>query len=350
MTILGRERAGALDTERIPAAKSLPIGYHKRMMLAAGRASGELGARIAERLGVELTDAGLKTFPDGEVYCRYADSIRGADIFIVQSICRNEREGITANDALMELLVMIEAAVGASAHRVIAVTPWYGYSRQDKKSAPREPISARLVAELLEVAGIDRLVTMDLHAGQMQGFFSAVVDHMTAMPILTQYVKDQLGHEDLVMIAPDAGRVKLVRSFARKVGAPYALMEKERPAQQVAEIAYVIGEVEGKNAVIVDDLIDTAGTLRAAAEAVKDKGARRVFACATHGVFSGDAFQNLAAAPFEEIVVTDTIPLRPGAPDHIRVLSCADLLTDSIRRIFTDDSVSEVFGGENQLF
>ena len=244
-------------------------------MVAAGRGSQALGAKISDRLGVTLTEAGLKTFSDGEVYCRYADSIRGADLFIVASIAGNEEAGMTVNDALMELLVMVHAAKHASAHRIIAVTPWYGYSRQDKKSAPREPITARLVAELLEVAGIDRLVTMDLHAGQMQGFFSKPVDHMTAMPILTQFLQDQFNSEDIVIIAPDAGRVKLVQKFSQKVGAPYALLEKERPAHQVAEIGYVIGDVKGKVAVIVDDIIDTGGTLCAAAQTVLDEGARR---------------------------------------------------------------------------
>jgi ribose-phosphate pyrophosphokinase len=244
---------------------------------------------------------------------------------------------------------MIDAAVGASAHRVIAVTPWFGYSRQDKKSAPREPISARLVAHMLEAAGADRVLTMDLHAGQVQGFFRKPVDHMTAMFILTQYFRDQQ-LEDLVVVSPDAGRVKLAKKFAEKVGAELAILNKERPAQQVAEIAYVIGEVKDKTAVIVDDIIDTAGTLRAAGETVKDEGARRVFAAATHPVLSGNAFETLLASPFERIVTTDTIPLQPGAPSNITVLSVADLLTDSIRRIFTDDSVAEVFGGENQLF
>jgi ribose-phosphate pyrophosphokinase len=341
----------SLEVESRPLPKSLPGSYEKRLMVAAGRGSGELGAKIADKLGVSLIDAGLKTFSDGEVYCRYADSIRGADIFLIQSICGNEPEGLTVNDALMELLVMVDAAVGASAHRVIAVAPWYGYSRQDKKSAPREPITARLVAKCLETAGIDRLLTMDLHAGQLQGFFSKTVDHMTAMPILTQFVKDQLG-TDVVIVAPDAGRVKLTRKFAQKVGVEYVLLEKDRPAQQVAEIGYVIGEekVEGKTAVIVDDIIDTGGTLAAGAQTVLEAGARDVYAVATHGVFSGQAFETLSQSPLSGIVVTDTIPLRAPAPSNIRVLTCADILADSVRRIFTDDSVSEIFAGENQLF
>jgi ribose-phosphate pyrophosphokinase len=341
----------ALDLEARSSPNVLELTNDKRMMVVAGRASRELGSKIAAKLGVGLTDAGLKTFTDGEVYCRYQESIRGADVFIVQSIVGNEVEGVNVNDALMELLVMIDAAVGASAHRVIAVTPWYGYSRQDKKSAPREPITARLVAKTLEVAGIDRLVAMDLHAGQMQGFFSKTVDHMTAMPILTQYVKDQLGSvDDLVIISPDAGRVKLTRKFAQKVGAPYALLEKERPAQQVAEIGYVIGEVADKRAVIVDDIIDTGGTLAAAAQTVLDAGAKEVYAVATHGIFSGRAYETLAASPLSAILVTDTVPLRAGAPDMIRQLTCADILADTVRSIFTDTSVSEIFAGENQLF
>ncbi|HEX4735918.1 MAG TPA: ribose-phosphate pyrophosphokinase [Thermoleophilaceae bacterium] len=331
------------------AATSLPIDYDKRLMLFSGRANPELSHKIADKLGVDLGPITLKTFSNGEVYCRFEESIRGADVFIIQPTCGNPATGISANDALMELLCMIDAAVGASAHRVIAVTPWFGYSRQDKKSAPREPISARMVARMLEAAGADRVLTMDLHAGQVQGFFSVPVDHMTALMMLTQYFID-LGLHDLVVVAPDAGRVKLNKKFASKVGAELAILDKERPAQQVAEIGYVIGDVKGKTAVIVDDMIDTAGTLKAAAQTVLDEGASRVYAAATHPVLSGNAYENLASSDFEQIVVTDTIPLRPGAPDNIRVLSCSDLLTDSIRRIFTDDSVSEVFGGENQLF
>ena len=334
----------------------LPIGASelrsdpsKRMMLFSGRANRALAARIADRLGVALGHVTTKTFANGEVYCRYEESVRGADVFIVQPTCGNPDEGLSTNDALMELLVMVDAAVGGSAHRVIAVTPWYGYSRQDKKSAPREPISARLVAHMLESAGIDRILTMDLHSGQIQGFFDKPCDHMTALFILTQYFSD-LGLDDLVVVAPDVGRVKLNKLFASKMGADLAILNKERPLQQVAEISYVIGDVKDKTAVIVDDIIGTAGTLKAAADAVRDAGASRLYAAATHGLFSGNAFDNLAASGFEQVVVTDTVPLPAGAPDNVKVLSCADLLTSSIRQIFTDGSVSDVFGGENQLF
>lgn len=334
----------------VDTATSLSLGYDKRLMLFSGRANPGLADAIGDKLGVGPGPITLKTFQNGEVYCRFEESVRGADVFIVQPTCGNPETGISANDALMELLVMIDAAVGASAHRVIAVTPWYGYSRQDKKSAPREPISARLVARMLESAGADRVLTMDLHAGQVQGFFQIPVDHMTAMMMLTQYFLDLNLDDELVVVAPDAGRVKLNKKFANRMGADLAILDKERPQQQVAEIGHVIGDVQGKTAIIVDDMIDTAGTLRAAGEVVKAAGASRVYAAATHGVFSGKAFENLAAAPFEQIVVTDTIPERPGAPANLRTISCANLLTDSIRRIFTDDSVSEVFEGENQLF
>jgi len=327
----------------------LELGYDKNLMLFSGRANPGLAARIADKLGIKPGPVELKTFTNGEVYCRYGESIRGADVFIVQPTCANPSAGMTPNDALMELMIMIDAAVGASAHRVIAVVPWFGYSRQDKKSAPREPISARLVARQLERAGADRVLTMDLHAGQIQGFFRKPVDHMTALFILTQYFRD-LKLQDLVVVAPDAGRVKLNKKFASKLGADLAILDKERPAQQVAEIGYVIGDVKGKTAVIVDDIIDTASTLKVASQTVLAAGARAVYAAATHPVLSGNAFENLEAAGFEQIVVTDTIPLRAGAPDTIKVLSCADLLTDSIRSIFSDRSVSEVFGGENQLF
>ena len=335
--------------EQLAAGTHLDIEYDKRLMLFTGRANPALAANIADKLGVEVGGLTTKTFSNGEVYCRFHESIRGADVFLIQPICANPELGLTANDALMELMVMVDAAVGGSAHRVIAVCPWYGYSRQDKKSAPREPISARLVARMLEAAGIDRILTMDLHSGQIQGFFQKPCDHMTAMFMLTQYF-DDLGLEDLVVVSPDAGRVKLNKRFASTIGADLALLNKERPEHQKAEIGHVIGDVRGRTALIVDDLIDTAGTLKAAAQTVLDEGATKVYAAATHPVLSGNAFENLTEAGFDQIVVTDTIPLPPGAPENIRVLSCADLLTTSIRQIFTDGSVSEVFGGENQLF
>jgi ribose-phosphate pyrophosphokinase len=334
------------------AVTDITQDYTKRLMVFGGRASMELAARIAGHLDVDLGVATLKTFANGEVYCRYEESIRGADVFIVQSTAANEVEGMTPNDALMELLTMIDAAQGASAHRIIAVMPWYGYARQDKKSAPREPISARVVAKSLEAVGVDRVLTMDLHPGQVQGFFHVPLDHMTATPMLTQWIQDQAFTEEPVIVSPDAGRVKTARNFARKVGCHWAVMEKERPAHNEARTGYVVGEVKGKTAVLVDDMIDTAGTLTAAAKTVLDEGAARVIACATHGVFSGPAYERLdqANSGIERIVVTDTMPLRPGAPDNIAVISAAKTLADSIRRIFTDDSVSEIFAGENQLF
>jgi ribose-phosphate pyrophosphokinase len=335
-----------------PAVTAIPHDYSKRLMVFGGRCSMDLAAKIAGKLDLDLGRADLKTFANGEVYCRYSESIRGADVFLVQSTAANDASGMTPNDALMELLMMIDAAQGASAHRIIAVMPWYGYARQDKKSAPREPISARVVAKCLEGVAVDRVLTMDLHAGQVQGFFQVPVDHMTAMPMLTQWFIDQQFSEELVVVSPDAGRVKTARNFARKLGTHWAVMEKERPAQQVAEIGYVVGDVKGKTAVLVDDMIDTAGTLTAAAQTVREEGAARVIACATHGVFSDPAFERLdpAGSGIERIVVTDTIPLQPGAPDNITVLSTAGTFADSIRRIFTDDSVSEIFAGENQLF
>jgi ribose-phosphate pyrophosphokinase len=327
----------------------LTIVTGKKLMLFSGRANPQLAGAIAGRLEIELGQVTLKTFSAGEVYCRFEESVRGADVFIVQPTCANPATGISASEAMMELLIMIDAAVGASAHRVIAVMPWYGYSRQDKKSALREPISARLIAHLLETAGVDRVLTVDLHAGQVQGFFHKPVDHMTALLLLADHFSS-LELDDLVVVAPDVGRVKLNHKFAEMIGADLAIMIKERPAQQVAEVGYVIGDVRGKTAVILDDIIDTAGTLTAAGETVMDEGAARVFAACTHPVFSGAAYERLADAPFEQVVVTDTIPLREGAPNNVVVVSCASLLADTIREIFTDGSVSAVFGGENQLF
>jgi ribose-phosphate pyrophosphokinase len=305
------ERRGAA-AERAESALLQPSS--KQLMVFSGRSNKPLADAIAGRLELELGKVALKTFSNGEVYSRFDESIRGADVFIVQPMCGNPETSVNANDSLVELLVMVDAAVGASAHRVIAVTPWYGYSRQDKKSAPREPISARVVARALEATGVDRVLTMDLHAGQLQGFFGIPVDHMTAIGILAEYFTGF--DDDLVVVAPDAGRVKLNKQFATQIGAKLAILDKERPQQQVAEINTVIGDVQGKTAIVIDDMIDTAGTLCAAGETLMNAGARRVLAAATHGVFSGPAFERLAASPFEQVVVTDTIPLRQGAPEQ----------------------------------
>ncbi len=323
---------------------SVAASYDKRLMLFAGRGSEELGARIANKLGVALGRVDLKTFSNGEVYCRYLESIRGADVFIVQST----HDPVNSN--LMELLLMIDAAKGASAHRIIAVTPWYGYSRQDKKSLPREPISARLVARMLETSGADRVLTMHLHAGQLQGFFQVPVDHLIARPMLTQYFADKSVPEDYVAVSADAGRAKLAEKFAGELGVKPAFITKNRPEHNVAEAGYVVGDVEGKAAILVDDMIDTAGTLIEAARVCRESGAARVLAAATHGIFSGPAFEQLSGPEIDEIVVTDTIPLAADALEKIKVLSVADILARSIRSIFTDGSVSELFAGENQLF
>jgi len=327
---------------------SVPSPYDKRLMVFSGRGSRELGGRIADKLGIALGTVELKTFANGEVYCRYLESIRGADVFIVQST------HAPVNRNLMELLLMIDAAKGASAHRIIAVTPWYGYSRQDKKSKPREPITAKLVAELLQAAGVDRVLTMDLHAGQIQGFFRIPVDHMTAVPLLVQHFRDNLSAEDLdrlVVVSPDAGRAKLATRMSEDLGATLAVLTKQRPSHNKAEATLLIGDVEGQVAVLIDDMIDTAGTLAEGAKLVKQNGATRVLAAATHGLFSGNAFRSLAASPIEKVVVTDTVPLAPGAPlDIIRVESVDRILADTIHNVFCDESVSEIFEGQNQLF
>jgi ribose-phosphate pyrophosphokinase len=333
-----------LSTAEAPTHTSVPTPYDKRLMVFAGRGSQALGAKIASKLGIQLGNVELKTFSNGEVYCRYLESIRGADVFIVQST------HAPVNRNLMELLLMIDAAKGASAHRIIAVTPWYGYSRQDKKSAPREPISARLVARMLETAGADRVLTMHLHAGQVQGFFQIPVDHLIARPMLTQYFLDKLIEDEWVAVSPDAGRAKLAEKFAGELGVRPAFLTKSRPEHNVAEAGYVVGDVAGKAAILVDDMIDTAGTLIEAARVVREAGATHVYAAATHGVFSGPAFDRLNGPEIEGIVVTDTIPLGPAAPDKIKTLSVADILARSIRSIFTDGSVSELFAGDNQLF
>ena len=321
----------------------------KRLMVFAGRSSQELGNRIADRLGIDLGDVTLKTFANGEIYCRYEESVRGADVFLVQSTCQ------PVNDSLMELLVMIDAARLASAHRITAVIPWYGYSRQDKKSAPREPITAKLVAAMLEAAGVDRVLTMDLHAGQVQGFFHVPVDHMTALPMFVDHFRDRVDmgeiSDRLVIVSPDAGRAKLASHFAERLGAELAVLTKQRPEHNAAEITLLIGDVKGQVAILIDDMIDTAGTLCAGAKVVKEAGATQVFACATHGLLSGAAVQRLTDSVIEQVVLCDTVPLPDAArTDRFTVISADRILADSVRNVFCDESVSAIFSGENQLF
>jgi ribose-phosphate pyrophosphokinase len=321
-------------------------GPQKRLMLFSGRSNPELAERIADKLGLSLGEVELKTFANGETYVRYDDSIRGSDAFIIQS------GNPPVNDHLVELLIMIQAAKLASAKRITAVVPWYPYSRQDKKSRPREPITARLVADFLEAAGVDRVLTMDLHAGQIQGFFNVPVDHMTALPLFATYYRDKgLYGEKVVAVSPDPGRAKMARRFGQMLEADLAIMNKVRPEHDTAEVSEVIGNVQGKVAIMSDDIIVTGGTLIAGAEALKEAGATEVYACATHGLFPGNSFEKIAASSLVEVTVTDTVPIdKLNQPDKINVITVSKLLAETILNVFADDSVSAIFAGENQLF
>jgi ribose-phosphate pyrophosphokinase len=320
-------------------------GPSKRLMLFSGRSHPALAGRIAEELQIELGEVDVHSFASGETYCRFEESIRGADLFIVQT------SSPAPDQHLMELLIMIDAAKLASARRITAVLPLYPYSRQDKKSRPRESITAKLVAEMIQAAGADRVLTMDLHAGQVQGFFQIPVDHMTALPMLAQYFRDLRLPEELVAVAPDTGRTRLASKFAEMIGGDLAVLQKDRPAHNVARVTNIIGDVKGKCAVMTDDMIDTAGTLVAGAEFLKQSGAKHVFACATHGIFSAPALERIAESPLDRVVVTDTVPVDPRAdPERIRVLPVAGILAQTIHNIFADDSVSAIFGDMNALF
>lgn len=315
----------------------------KRMMVFAGTHNRELSEDIARHLGVELGNIKISTFANGEIYVRYLESVRGADIFLVQSICQ------PVNAALMELLIMIDAAKRASARCITAVVPHYAYARQDKKSAAREPITAKLVADLLTTAGAERVITMDLHQGQIQGFFNQPVNHLTALPILADYFA-ALELEDLVIVSPDVGRVKAAKKMADLLGAGLAILHKGRPEHNVAEITHVIGDVAGKNCILSDDMIDTAGSVTAGARALMHNGAEKVWVTATHGIFSPPAYERMDSAPVEEIVVTNTLPI-PDEQRHskIRVLSVAPLIARAIQNVYNDDSVSELFDPDFQL-
>jgi ribose-phosphate pyrophosphokinase len=331
---------------QLMVGRALSLTPQKRLAVVAGSSHPELATKIAGHLGVELTSVERTTFADGSPYFRFEDSIRGADMFIVQTAAPSIGEN------LMELLIMVNAAKLASAKRITAVIPWYFYARQDKKSRPREPITARLVADLLETAGVDRVITMDLHAGQVQGFFRIPVDHMVAVPMFAQHIRDYLGTEvERVAVAPDTGRAKLAGKFAEMIGGGLVVLNKERPGHNQAKVTGVIGDVDGKVAVMTDDIIDTAGTLCAGAEALREAGATRVIACATHALFNDPALERIAESAFEKVVVTDTVPVDElNKPDNIEVLSISGLLAETIQNVFSDDSVSAIFAGENQLF
>jgi ribose-phosphate pyrophosphokinase len=318
----------------------------KRLMVFAGRSHPDLAERIVEQLGLSLGEIELATFANGETYCRYIESIRGADVFLVQTGC------YPIDRNLMELLLMIQAAKLASAKRITAVIPLFPYARQDRKAKPREPISGRLVADMLQLAGADRVLTMDLHAGQIQGFFSIPVDHMTSLPLFARHFRDLGLHGDgVVSVAPDAGRAKVAARFGDMLESDFAVMHKSRPSRDVAEVTEIAGRVKDKIALVGDDVIMTGSTLLAGAQALRDHGAKEVWLFATHGLFTKGALERFAGGDLAGIVVTDTVPIDPlTKPENMTVLPVANLLAETIMNVFSDDSVSAIFGGENQLF
>lgn len=320
----------------------------KRLTIVAGRVNRELAEEVAERLGETLAPVNIAEFANGEIHCRYGSSIRGADLFIFQG--HASIDGISINDAIFEQLAMVDAAQRASAKRITVVAPFFGYSRQDRKAEGREPITAKLLANMYAAAGAKRLVSVDLHSGQIQGFFDGPVDHLTAMPILVDWMANNLP-EDLVVVSPDAGRVKVAERYANQLHADLAIVHKRRirGEKNAVEAKDVVGEVSGRPCVLIDDMIDTAGTICAAAEQLMERGARSVYCTATHGVFSGPAIERLAAAPLEKVVITNTLPLAPEKRiPKIEVLSAASIVADAIDAVFEDTSVSEIFGGQNQ--
>jgi ribose-phosphate pyrophosphokinase len=315
----------------------------KRLMLFSGRANVPLAQEIAENLGVPLGEVDLSTFANGELYCRFGESVRGADVFIVQS------HSDPINEQIMEQLIMLDAAKRASAKRITAVCPFYGYSRQDKKTEGREPITARLLADLLTAAGADRVVAVDLHTGQIQGFFNMPVDHLTALPVLSAYLADTV-EGDVVVVSPDTGRVKLAQRLANHLDADLAIVDKRRPrgTHNMAQALEIVGEVAGRNCILIDDMIDTAGTVTGAAELLVSRGAGDVYVAATHGVLSGPAIDRLKNSPIREVVLTNTLPIDDGKRfPELRVLSIAPIIADALDAVFEDTSVSQIFQGEN---
>ena len=315
----------------------------RKLELLSGRSNRPLVEAIARHLGVELGEPNLREFANGEIHCRFEVSLRGADVFIVQTHCG------PVNDSLMEQLIMIDAAKRASAKTITAICPYYAYARQDRKSTGREPITAKLVADLLQAAGAERVISVDLHSGQIQGFFDLPFDHLTATPVLLAYLRSRIDGE-VVIVAPDSGRVKVAERYAQQLNADLALVHKRRPhgTMNQVEVRHVVGEVEGRHCVIIDDMIDTASTICAAAERLADSGAADIWAMATHGVFSDQAVERLEKSPISRVVVTDTLPSEPGLTfEKLEVLSVAKIFADAIDAVFEETSVSEIFGGAN---
>ncbi len=310
----------------------------EKLRLFSGNSNLPLAEKICDYLKITPGKATVRTFSDGEIFIEIGENTRGMDTYVLQSI------STPCNDHLMELLIMIDALKRASADRITAVIPYYGYARQDRKVAPRTPITAKLVADLLTAAGADRILTMDLHAGQIQGFFNIPVDHLYAAPVMLQYIKKKF-QDDLVIVSPDPGGVERARAFAKRLECSLAIIDKRRDAPNVAQVMNIIGEVEGKQVVIVDDMVDTAGTLNMAAKALKEKGAKQIATCCTHAVLSGQAIKLIENSDLIELVVSDTIPLRKEALScsKIKVLSVADLLGEAIKRIYQESSVSSLF-------
>jgi ribose-phosphate pyrophosphokinase len=312
---------------------------YDKIRVFSGNSNLNLAQKICDALGVPLGNAGVKTFSDGEVMVEIGENVRGRDVYVVQSTCA------PTNNNLMELLVLTDALKRASAATITAVIPYYGYARQDRKAAPRTPISAKLVADLVTTAGVDRVVTIDLHAAQIQGFFNIPVDNLYAAPVILNHLKERFAGQDIVMVTPDAGGTERARGFAKRLECPMALIDKRRTGPNVAEVMHLIGDVKGKIAIILDDMIDTAGTLTQAAGALKQNGADAIYAAATHGVLSGPAIDRINGSVIEEVLLTDTIPLgeRADRTSKIKVLSVAPLLAEAIRRIHEDESVSSLF-------
>ena len=308
------------------------------LVVFAGNSNPELAGNICRHIGIGLGDAEVKRFSDGEIQIEIRENVRGKDVFVLQSTCT------PVNEHLVELLLMIDAFKRASARRITAVIPYYGYARQDKKIAPRVPISAKLVADLIEVAGANRVITMDLHAGQIQGFFDVPVDNLFSAPVLLQYIKDNF-RNDTVIVSPDAGGVERARAFAKRLDSLLAIIDKRRDAPNKAEAMNVVGDVDGKTAVILDDMVDTAGTLTQAALALKECGASEIHACSAHAVLSGPAVERISDSEIQSLVVTDTIPMGDKAKgcDKIRILSVSKLLAEAIQRCHTGSSVSSLF-------